>query len=738
MQHATPEERPGAPVQGVDGGAAPLRRPPYERAHLLRLLHPDSVALVGASARPGSFGQRVLGNMAHYRGRLHLVGRAGTIDGRPVHAGLAELPEAPDAVVVAVARDAAEGVLSDAIRAGAGGMVLFASGFAETGIPERAALQRRLVDRAREAGMPLIGPNTIGLANYALDCFPTFSATSRPPPGTVLPPHAIGVVSQSGALGFALGQAVERGVAISHVLTAGNSADVDVADLVAFLAEDPNCGAVACALEGTPDPLRLVEAARRAWRADKPLVVFKMASGQQGAAAALSHTGSLAGADAVWRAALAAEGAVVVDGFEALLPTASLLAKAPRTPAGPGVAVAATSGGAGIMAADAAERHGVLLPQPAPETTAVLLGRIPEFGSARNPCDVTAQVLTDPGSLRDCLGALAADPAYGALVVPTVFSYAASADRLGAMSELVARTGRVACNVLLAERPEGPGAAETERDPHLALFRSMDGCFAALSAWWGRAARRAAEAAAPPDPGRLSPPGARERVAALLRGAGPVLSERDSKAVLALHGVRVAADRLAADEDAAVSAAESLGFPVVLKAESPDIPHKSDAGVVLLGLRDAAAVRAGFRTITRRAAALPHRPRLDGVQVARMVPPGLEVVVGGRADPLFGPLVLVGLGGVLVELLADTAVMPAPVTPARAELMLRSLRGARLLDGFRGAPAVDVPTLARVVALVSELMADQAGLIRELDVNPLICAGTEVVAVDGLIGLPPG
>ena len=705
------------------------RRPLYRRAQLERLLSPRSIAIVGASARSGSFGERTQRNLAGFAGRLHLVNaRYDRLSGLPCHPSVATLPEAPDLAVVAAPMEAVEGVVRDCVAAGVGAAVVYAAGFAETGRPERVALQNRVADMAREGGVLLVGPNCIGLLDYASGATVSFAAVPRParPPGAA----AVGIVSQSGNLGFAMAQGVERGVSVARVLACGNSADVDVADCVAALAEDPACAVIACLFEGMADPTRLIEAAEIAWAADKPLVVHKLATGEGGAAAALSHTGSLAGSDAAYRAAFERAGAVLVENYEALLETAAFLAKAPA-PRAEGVAVVSTSGGAAIMAADRAEVRGVALPQPGAEAQAVLDARIPEFGSARNPLDITAQVLNDPDSLRACAGALFADPAYGAVVLPNGYAYDFATPRFALLGELAAQRGKAACVVWLTEWLEGPGAREAEASPQVGLFRSMDRCFTALSAWQERGRRRAAGR---PPAARLSPPEAASRAAALLdAAAGTTLTEREAKAVLAAYGVPVVGERLVADAEAAVAAAEALGFPVVLKVESPDLPHKTEAGVIRLDLRDTAAVREGFAAVMANAARASPPPRVNGVLVQPMVPAGLEMVVGARLDPLFGPMVVVGLGGILVELLRDSATALAPVGQDEARAMLGRLKGRKLLEGFRGLPPVDQDRLADIVRRVSELAADGRERIAEIDVNPLICAGGRQVAVDALI-----
>ena len=706
---------------------APTREQPYLRAEMTRLLAPQSVAVIGATERKGAFGHRVIGNLGAFDGRLHLVNaRYREIEGRPCYPDLAALPEVPDCVFIAVAREAVEPIVAQCAAAGVGGAVVVASGYTETAKPDRIAAQERLVALARGAGTRLVGPNTIGVLNYVSGAGLTFSAMPERRP---LAPHAIGIVSQSGSLGFSLAQAVERGTSISHVLTAGNSCDVDVADHVAYLATDPACRAIACVFEGMANPLRMIRAAELCWEAGKPLVMYKMATGRAGAAAAMSHTGSLAGSNEAYAAGFARAGVVQVDRLEALVEAAAFFAKAPA-PSASGVAVVATSGGATIMAADKAELHGVALPQPGPAAAEILAARIPEFGSARNPCDVTAQVITDPGSLLACVDALLADPAFGALVTSHAYAYASATERLGVFSGSAAAHGKIVCNVWAPEWLGGPGARESEADPHIALFHSMDRCFATLAAWHRRAAlyaRPARDAAA-----RITTPSA--EAAALVRAAPhQIMAESQSKRVLALYGIPVTADCLVRTPAEAVEAADAIGYPVVLKVESPDIPHKTEAGVVRLGLRDAAAVQAACAAILDAAASLPGRPVVEGVLVQPMLPPGVELLIGARVDPQFGPLIVVGFGGIWVELLKDSALALAPVQPDEAQAMLLGLRSAALLQGFRGSEPVDIPRLAEIICRASELVSDLRHEIAEMDINPLICTGSRITAVDGLI-----
>jgi acetate---CoA ligase (ADP-forming) len=699
----------------------------YNRAELTKLLDPASIAVIGASTRAGSFGERVLHNLRHYGGRFYPVNaRYQTIGELTCYPNVKDLPEVVDCAVITAAREAVEEIVLDCVKAGVGGAIIFASGYAETGKQERIEQQERLAAIARESGMRIVGPNCIGTVNSTLDSRLTFMDITPIPKPTA---HAVGIISQSGALGMALAQGVVRGLSVSHVLTSGNSCDVDMADYVNYLVEDPTCASIACVFEGMSTPQRLLLAADNAWRADKPLVIYKMATGQQGAQAAMSHTGSLAGSHEIYRAAFRKVGAVVVDDYESLMETAAFFGKAPP-PKAAGAAVVAASGGAAIMAADRAEQQGVPMPQPSDSVRAILESRIPEFGSSRNPCDVTAAVLGDPESLGICAGALLSDPQYGVLVSPMTYGYAPSAKRPLVYNDLAIQHGKMACVAWQTEWQDGPGVVEANQCERVALFRSMNACFAALAAWQWRADKRAAGTqSVTPTPENIIAESKRLLTAA----SGATVTEREVKEILALYGVPVVGERLTQTADEAVAAANTLGYPVVMKVESPDLPHKTEAGVIRLNLRSEAEVRSAYAAVMANAAKVSPAPVINGVLVQPMVSQGVELVIGARNDPLFGPLIVVGLGGILVEVLKDSALSPAPVTAHEAHDMLRRLKGFKLLEGFRGAAAVDVGKLAGIISVVSRFAADHRDQVAELDINPLICAGDRITAVDALI-----
>ncbi|NYT37269.1 CoA-binding protein [Allopusillimonas soli] len=708
------------------------RRKVYRRTELERLFAPRSVAIVGVSPKASAFGSRTLDIIENsgFTGRVHAVNaKYDRIGARPCYPSIRALPETPDCVVIALPREGVEPLVRECADCGVGGVIIYSSGYSETGKAGRAEQQAALTGIARESGMRILGPNCIGILNHTIGFHASFIAV---PEGPLPKPRreAIGLVSQSGALGFALSQASERGISFSHMLTCGNACDVDVADEISFLADDPGCRVIACVFEGMSDPHRLIEAAEIARDAGKPVVIYKMATGAQGAEAAMSHTGSLAGSNAAYQAAFRRAGIIMVEDFEALVESAAFFAKAGR-PAAPGVAVVATSGGACIMAADKAERHRVPLPQPLPATREVLEQIVPEFGSPRNPCDVTAQVISSAESLQVCVDALMDDDTFGALVVPQPLSYALAAGRLAVFSAAARRQRKIACAIWLTEWLEGPGVLEMEADDHVALFRSMDRCFAALAAWNERESRLSMPARTVP---RLADSGAEAAAMRLLADAGSdVLTEREAKQVLKRYGVPVVEDRLVQSADAAAASATELGYPVVMKVESPDILHKTDAGVVRLNLENEQDVRAAFEAIMENARRVTPMPRIQGVLVQPMVRAGTEIMVGAKIDPLFGPVIVVGLGGIMVELLKDTVLELAPVNHGEALGMLGRLKGKAALGGFRGSEPVDLDGLADIVCRLSELVSDQQSRISEMDVNPLICSGGKIMAVDALI-----
>jgi acetate---CoA ligase (ADP-forming) len=704
----------------------------YGADELGRLINPKVVAVVGASETRGSFGERTLSNMSAFTGKVFAINpKYQSLLGRPCMPSLADMPERPDCVVLCVARTMVESMIESAAAVGAGGVIVYASGFAETAKPDRIEAQQRLIELAHRTGVRVVGPNCVGLANTSsgagLNFMPDYAGMGhkRGP---------IGIVSQSGALGYTVLQGMERGIGFSHYLAAGNSCDVDVCDFVSYLAEDDDTRAIICLIEGVKDGERFLAAARKARNAGKALIVYKTGNSETSSKAAMSHTGTMVGSVVAYQTAFEDAGAIAIDDLEAVLETASFMAKTRGPTRGRGVGILSTSGGAAVICADKAEAHGVPLPALEAKTASALHEVVPDFGSVANPSDLTAEVLKTSETFGFCLDAFLNDSGFSALVMPMIFAHASSSGaRASTIVEAAARTDRPLAVVWMNEWYQGPGSELLDADPRVCMFRSADRCFATLRAWFdwheGRA-RWQTEAK------RRSPPSAEPAARAILsevKSCGAALSEMDSKRILACYGIAIPREILARDPEQAALAANRIAGPVAVKIVSPDILHKTEAGGVQLGLSTPEDAREAARTILASARIYAPEARIDGISVQQMAPSGVEIVLGVKNDRQFGPLIAVGLGGIMVELLGDTAVRLAPVNDQTARAMLASLKGHALLSGFRGKPGVDIGGLADTICRLSELAHDLQDVVDQIDVNPVIAGNSGVMAADALI-----
>ncbi len=703
----------------------------YSAADLTRLINPGVVAVVGASETRGSFGERTLSNMSAFSGKVFAINpKYQTLLGRPCVPSLADMPESPDCVVLCVARPMVEGMIEGAAAVKAGGVIVYASGFAETAKPDRIEAQQRVVELAHRTGVRVVGPNCVGLANTrsgaGLNFMPDYAGMGhkRGP---------IGIVSQSGALGYTVLQGMERGIGFSHYLAAGNSCDVDVCDFISYLAEDDETKAIVCLLEGVKSGGRFLTAARKARDAGKALIVYKTGNSETSSKAAMSHTGTMVGSAVAYQTAIADTGAIAIDDLEAVLETASFFAKTKAPSNGRGVGILSTSGGAAVICADKAEQHGVLLPALEASTASALKQVVPDFGSVANPSDLTAEVLKTSETFGFCLDAFLNDSGFSALVMPMIFAHSSSSGaRAPTIVEAAARTDRPLAVVWMNEWYQGPGSELLDADPKVCMFRSADRCFATLRAWldWHEYRGRQADAE------RRSAVSAEPAARAILSDAkrrGTTLSETESKRILACYGIATPKEILARDPEEAASASRRIGGPVAVKIVSPDILHKTEAGGVRLGLSTPEDVRKAAEDIQASALRYAPQARIDGISVQQMVPPGVEIVLGVKNDRQFGPLIAAGLGGIMVELLGDTAVRLAPVNDQTARAMLASLKGRALLTGFRGKPGVDIDGLVDTICRLSELAHDLRDVVDQIDINPVIAGASRVMAADALI-----
>ena len=705
----------------------------YLARDMRRLVDPRTIAVVGASETPGSPGHSTMANLAEFSGEVFAVNPKYTqVQGRACVPSLMELPKPADCVALCIARPLVEENLRQAVSVGAGGTIVYASGFAETALPERIAAQHVLVDLAQAGEMRLVGPNTIGIANAVSGACINFMIGCA----EILRGSAgrVAIITQSGAIGYSVLQSVMRGVRISHYLAAGNSADVDVCDYLAYLAEQEQVRAIICLFEGVKSGKRFLEAARLADRAGKALIVHKAGNTEASGKAALSHTGTLVGTVAAYRAAFEAVGAIHCDNLESVTETACLFAKAPRPAAGRGIGILATSGGAGVINADKAEEKGLALPEIAPATRKALEQVVPEFGSISNPADITSEALRSIDSFTQCLRAFAADPGFSAVVVPFVYAHpVASGARAPVLGEVASMTDRLIAAVWMPEWLEGPGSSVLDADPRVALFRSSDRAFEAIRTWFDWHERRARQDG---KSDRLSPLDAAEKARALLyaaRSRGETLTEQESKSILAAYGIPVPREATATTAAEAADIAGRIGFPVAVKIASADIPHKTEVGGIRLNLHSGEEVFQAATQILAAARTARPKARLSGVSVQAMAPPGHELVMGLRIDRQFGPLVMLGSGGIFVELFADAVAALAPVAADQAARMMQKLRSHTVLRGYRGRPGYDIAAAVDVLRRLSELGSDLAEDIAEADINPVIVGIEGAMAADALI-----
>ncbi len=712
MTMTTPHPHPHAP----DAQA--------HRDHVASLMNPRSVAVVGASEDQGKFGGRLFRMLLRHRfaGTIYPINPAReTLFGLRTYPSLEALPEAPDMVAMAVPRDKVHGQVAAAAARGARGGIIITAKFSDAG-PEGAALEAEIVATARAGNMRLIGPNCLGIisaANRVMLC------SSPVLEREVLPSSPIGLVSQSGALMATLfDRAWDQGIGFTHGISVGNQADLELCDFVDYLIDDPRTRVICTYIEGLKDPQRFVATARRARAAGKPWLAVKAGRTEAGSRAAFSHTASIAGSHDVLAAICRDEGVSLLDDTGAMILLAAAMARNP-TGAARRVGIFTTSGGGGALASDALSSRGLELATFSPATREKL-DRWYTPGQANNPVDVGGRSFdTTDAVAGDTVAALAADSQTDALLLPITTApdlVALAREILRGLAPDGAASTRPAFIVMQPGRA-ADGARAVLREAGMPYTDSVGEAVDALSAW----AERVDAPAPGPAPARPA-----SLPAALALGAGAHDEER-SKACMATYGLPVNPTELARSEDDAVSAARRLGYPVVLKVASADVVHKSDAGGVVLDVQDDEAVRAAWRRIHARIAQAVPGARLDGVSVQTQASGRLELIIGARRDPQFGPVVVVGAGGVLVELLPARVILRAPTTAAHVRHLLPSLPWWPILAGYRGEPLA-VEAVIDAIVRASWLAADlDARDDFEFDINPLIVSTQACHAVDARI-----
>jgi acyl-CoA synthetase (NDP forming) len=697
--------------------------------------------VVGASSDTHGLRGRILEVMlSHpYAGKIYPVSRsAAEVQGLKAYPSVDALPETVDMAVLIIPAVHVAAELERCGKAGIKAAVILSSGFAEESGGEGARMQADIAAIARRYDMAVTGPNSEGYANIAASLCPTFSPALDKNAGAIHPTRAIGegqvsVISQSGGLGFAFfDRARPRNILFRHVVTTGNEAALDVADVLDYLIDEGGTDVFLLLIEDVKSPEKFRSAAAKALAAGKPLIVGKIGQSEAGVRAVASHTASLAGSQAAYRAIFDHYGLIEGRDFDEMLDFAvGFLACGDRLPAGNRMGIVTASGGGGIWTADACAAAGLDVPVLDDPTRRALEAHIPPYGTSENPVDSTAQGVHKMGYAAFARIVAESPLIDGVIVVVTARRSAFLEGDLQKLKDLKSASRKPVfmwTYTLPSER-----SIEILNEAGYALFTSPLGATRAMRALLDyKNLREKLTARIAPAP---LPREAREAGRAMLAASGTTLGEWQARPLLAAYGIGADDGAVLAQSAAeAEAAALALGRPVALKIQSADIPHKTEAGGVALNVSGADA-RAAYERVV--AAARRHAPkaRIDGVLVAPMARPGREVILGIHRDPRWGPLLMVGLGGVLVEAMDDTALAPVPLDHDGALALIGRLKGARLFGAFRGAPASDVDALATTMVKLSQLAADHADAIAGIDLNPVIvhAKGDGVTVVDALI-----
>jgi acetate---CoA ligase (ADP-forming) len=701
------------------------------------LLAPESVAVIGASADTETLRGRLTHTLVGhgYPGRIYPVTRSQKeVLGLRAYASAAELPEAADLAVVVVPAAVVPLALDECGARGIRAAVVISSGFAEESGEAAHARDIELRRVAERHGMLICGPNSEGLVNPLAQLVATFSPVFHDPSRSLLPDtthgRSIAVSCQSGALTFAfLNRGRDRQLRFTYQVSAGNQTILEAHDYVDWALDHGGADIFLLYLEAIGDATRFRAVADKAASAGKPLIVAKVGRSAAGRRAAASHTGSLAHAGAADDAIFRHHGIIRGEDLDHMLDVAAAFAFCPL-PSGNRVAVITGSGGSAVWMADILSAHRLELPVLEDDIQRRVLALLPSYASAQNPVDGTAQAIHEVGYARLVEIVRESDRIDTILCIGSLANDATAIKRA---EELAAMSGPRDKPILLATYTgASPRATAAFAAAGIPVYTSMPSCARAIRALVDYA-RFQARLHRPASP--ATAPGLRGAVAKALADAGRVLTENAAKALLAGYGVPRPPEAMATSADAAVAAAAEIGGAVALKVQSPDITHKTEAGAVALGAESEGAVRAAYGRVLANAKAAHPDAAIEGVLVQQMAPPGIDIILGVSRDPDFGPMLMVGLGGIHVEVLRDVAFAPAPIGPDEALALLGELRGAALLDGVRGAPPADKAALAELIAALSRFAADHAEAIEEIDLNPVIVhgQGQGLTVVDALI-----
>jgi acyl-CoA synthetase (NDP forming) len=709
-------------------------------ADIGKLLWPKSVAVVGASSDTSGLRGRILEIiLSHpYEGKVYPVSRsASEVQGLKAYASVDALPEPADLAILIVPAQYIPAELERCGRAGIKAAVILSSGFAEEPGEAGGRMQAEIAATARRYDMAVTGPNTEGFANIEAALCPTFSPAMDKNAGAIRPKRPLGkgqvsVISQSGGLGFAFfDRARPRNLSFRHIVTTGNEAVLDVADILDYMLDEGGTDVFLLLLEDVKSPEKFKRVAAKALKAGKPLIVGKIGQTEPGRRAVMSHTAALAGSQAAYRAIFEHYGLIEGRDFDEMIDMAAgFLACGDKLPAGKRVAICTSSGGAGVWMADACAAAGLEVPVLDDATRQQIDVHLPSYGTSQNPVDSTAQGVHKVGYAEFARLSGLSPLIDGVIVVVTARRSTFLENDLPKLQKLGAESKKPVfmwTYTLPSDR-----SVEILNEGGYPLFTGVHGCARTMRVMADYRALR--ERLLRPAAGVTIAAAARDQVRAKLAASDAVLSEWQARPLLAAYGIGTDAGTLVHSADEAESMAKKMARPVALKVQSADIPHKTEAGAVALNISGEVARAAYDRVLAAARKYAPHA-RIDGVLVQPMAAAGREVILGINRDPTWGPLLMVGLGGVLVEALGDIALTPVPFDRAAASALLGRLKGASVLGLYRGAPEADTEALIELMVRLSHFAADHADDIVEIDLNPVIVhtKGQGVSVVDALI-----
>jgi acyl-CoA synthetase (NDP forming) len=690
---------------------------------------PSSIAIIGASRDPVKIPGLLLAFLRknQFAGEIFPVNpNYPDIDGLKCYASIAAIARPIDLAIVIIPARAVLGALQECAAVGVNHAIIISSGFAEEG-GDSTAMQDAIAELAKKTGMRISGPNAEGFYNEARRVAATFSPTvdvKPDAPRLIATRQRIGIVAQSGGIGFAIyNRARALGIALSYVISTGNESDLGAGEFFEYMVQDPSTDVILLFLEGVRDTEKFLAAAKRAAETGKPVIVTKVGRSSAGGRAAASHTASMAGWTAAYDAVFAKYGFIVSNDLDEAVAIAAVLTTSPM-PKGDRVAVVTVSGGAGIWGADAVSAQGLQVPELSDSVQATIRGLIPSYGSPRNPIDITAQAVHSGGLQKTIELLNQSDEVDAILVVISLSSETRMPFKIPELKPVIdaQRKPIVFYSYTLPSQYARNGLAEAG----VVVLSGLTHVGVAIRQLVQRARFRLAAPAA-----TASPP----HKGLALRIESAALSEYDSKRLLRDAGISMPEEMLVAERSALSDAIKRAGFPLVMKIQSRDIPHKSEVGGVRVNITSEAEASAAYDQLL--AKAQQHRPNaaIQGVLVGPMAEKGVEMIVGTVQDATFGPVVMVGLGGITTELFKDVVYRPAPVGDAEAAAMLQELKAWPLLNGFRGAPLADVPALAKLIAQISQLAAQSSSEVSEIEINPVLVhpQGDGVTVVDALV-----